>query len=59
VVGWWKGKIASVRIMSPELIAILVTALLQIVGLVIIARMERENARMLEHIDGGDAAIFL
>ena len=44
--------------MSPELIAILVTALVQLVGIVILARMERENGRMLEHIDGVDAAIF-
>lgn len=45
--------------MSPELIAILMTDLIQIGGLVIIARMERENARILQHIDGVDAAIFL
>jgi hypothetical protein len=49
--------------MSPELIAILVTALIQLVvennGIVILGRTERENARMLEHIEGVDAAIIL
>ena len=45
--------------MSPELIAILVTVVIQLVGIVILGRMERENARMLENINGIDAAIFL
>ncbi|HJU12186.1 MAG TPA: hypothetical protein VJ728_14980 [Candidatus Binataceae bacterium] len=45
--------------MSLELIAILLTAFLQVVGIVIIARMERENARMLEHIEGDSAVRLL
>jgi hypothetical protein len=45
--------------MSPELIAIVVTALLQLVGIVILGWMAHDNGKMLEHIDGVDAAIFL
>jgi hypothetical protein len=52
--------------MSPEIIAIGVTAFLQLVGLVILGwmaydngRMLRENGRMLEHIEGVGAATFL
>ncbi len=52
--------------MSPELFAIVMTAVLQLIGIVILGwmayengRMLRENGRMLEQIDGVDAAIFL
>ncbi len=45
--------------MSPELIAIVVTAVIQLAGLLVLGRMARQNGRMLEHIDGVDAAVFL
>ena len=49
--------------MSPELIAILLTAHLQLVGLFILGvslgRMVRENGKMLERIEGVGAANFL
>ncbi|MBV8362024.1 MAG: hypothetical protein JO189_29440 [Deltaproteobacteria bacterium] len=45
--------------MSPELIAILVTSFIEIVGLVIIAWMAHDNAKILERVDGVSAAIFL
>ncbi len=49
--------------MSPEIIAIVVTAVIQLVvgitGIVILGRMARENGRMLEQINGVDAAVFL
>jgi hypothetical protein len=44
---------------SPELIAIVVTAVLQLLGIVILGWMAHDNGKMLEHIDGVDAAIFL
>jgi hypothetical protein len=45
--------------MSPELIVIAVTALLQLVGLVILGWMAHDNAKILERVDGVSAAIFL
>jgi hypothetical protein len=46
-------------VLSPELIAILVTALIQLVGLVILGWMAHDNAKILERVDGVSAAIFL
>jgi hypothetical protein len=45
--------------MSLELIAILVTAFLQLVGIVILGWMAHDNAKILERVDGVSAAIFL
>jgi hypothetical protein len=45
--------------MNAELIAVLVSGFVQLVGLVILGWMARDNGKMLEHIDGVDAAIFL
>jgi hypothetical protein len=44
---------------SPQLIAIAVTAVLQLVGIVILGWMAHDNGKMLERIDGVNAAIFL
>ena len=45
--------------MNPELIAILVTALIQLMGIVILGWMAHDNAKILERVDGVSAAIFL
>lgn len=44
--------------MSPELITILVTALVQLVGMVILGWIAHDNGKMLGRIDGVNAAIF-
>jgi len=60
---WWRAAATRSTIskitMSPELIAIVVTGLLQLVGIVILGWMAHDNGKMLERIDGVRAAIFL
>jgi len=44
---------------SPELLAILVTVIILLAGLLILGGMLQRVGKMLEHIDAVDAVVFL